>query len=479
MIRKIIISLCLTVLSCVVCSAVPYRAVLDSLDVAADSVSVDSLDVKDSTAAKDTVKKVRDRGFDVSKLLNGTRYKAPAHTVFNRENWRNNIFAGVRASTIKIMTPDYGFGPTADVVAGKWVHPAVAVRLAAGAGYWYDNFDARKILAFDLSADVMFNMMSYVGGYNTARFCEMSVVGGLGYTHVLKRESLDRGDALSGHVGLNFDMRIYDGWHLFVEPQVNLFFNPRQGSPRKGIAISSAGDWRSYMPAFNTFVGLAYNFGETKPQIKRLSGSWKNPKLDWNGYYISALAGLQFQSNSRLVWKGNMTAGERVGMHYSLGGGRWFNEFLAIRASASYSQNNWVKYLSAKPLRSRYLSVRLEGVLDVLNMGRHIHDKVKGEENPDDSFFGLAILAGPEMGRVIKHDKTLRISDHYVGLVGGLQARFRVHKWVSVVAEPRFTLVPYTAPNSDVDAPNDNRNYYDALLNFNVGVEVRIPARHK
>ena len=80
MIRKIIISLCLTVLSCVVCSAVPYRAVIDSLDVAADSVSVDSLDVKDSTAAKDTVKKVRDKGFDVSPLLNGTRYKAPAHT---------------------------------------------------------------------------------------------------------------------------------------------------------------------------------------------------------------------------------------------------------------------------------------------------------------------------------------------------------------------------------------------------------------
>lgn len=478
MIRKIIISLCLTVLSCVVCSAVPYRAVLDSLDVAADSVSVDSLDVNDSTDAKNTGKEVRDRGFDVSSLLNGTRYKAPAHTEFNKSSFFSNTFIGVRASTIKVMTPDYGFGPTAGGVIGKWVHPAVAVRLGAGLGYWYDNFDARKIRALDLSADVMFNMMSYVGGYNTARFCEMSVVGGLGYTHVWKKLA-DHGDALSAHVGLNFDMRIYDRLHLFVEPQVNLFFNPRHGSPRKGIAISSAGDWRSYMPAFNTFVGLAYNFGQTKPQVQRLSGSWKNPKLDWNGYYVSALAGLQFQSNSRLVWKGNMSAGERVGMHYSLGGGRWFNEFLAVRVSASYSQNNWVKYLSAKPLRSRYMSVRLEGVLDVLNMGRHLYGKSIGKENPDDCFFGLAILAGPEMGHMVKHDKTSKVHDHYVGLVGGLQARFRVHKWVSVIAEPRFTVVPYTAPNSDVDAPNDNRNYYDALLNFNVGIEVRIPARHK
>lgn len=478
MIRKIIISLCLTVLSCVVCSAVPYRAVLDSLDVAADSVSVDSLDVNDSTDAKNTGKEVRDRGFDVSPLLNGTRYKAPAHTEFNKNSFFSNTFIGVRASTIKVMTPDYGFGPTAGGVIGKWVHPAVAVRLGAGLGYWYDNFDARKIRALDLSADVMFNMMSYVGGYNTARFCEMSVVGGLGYTHVWKKLA-DHGDALSAHVGLNFDMRIYDRLHLFVEPQVNLFFNPRHGSPRKGIAISSAGDWRSYMPAFNTFVGLAYNFGQTKPNVQRLSGSWKNPKLDWNGYYVSALAGLQFQSNSRLVWKSNMSAGERVGMHYSLGGGRWFNEFLAVRVSASYSQNNWVKYLSAKPLRSRYMSVRLEGVLDVLNMGRHLYGKSIGIDNPDDCFFGLAILAGPEMGHMVKHDKTSKVHDHYVGLVGGLQARFRVHKWVSVIAEPRFNVVPYAAPNSDVDAPNDNRNYYDALLNFNVGIEVRIPARHK
>jgi hypothetical protein len=54
---------------------VPYRAVLDSLDVVADSVSVDSLDVNDSTDAKNTGKEVRDRGFDVSSLLNGTVIK--------------------------------------------------------------------------------------------------------------------------------------------------------------------------------------------------------------------------------------------------------------------------------------------------------------------------------------------------------------------------------------------------------------------
>ena len=476
--RKIIILFCLTVLLSIVCSATPRTVILDEVISAVDSLAADTTSVNDEVAPADTAKKERNKGFDVSKYLNSSRCKAPAHTTFTEKNFFSNTFIGLRASTIKVMTPDYGFGPTAGGVIGKWVHPAVAIRLGAGLGYWYDSFDARKIRALDLSADVMFNMMSYIGGYNTARFCEMSVVGGLGYTHVWKKLA-DYGDAISGHLGLNFNMRVFDRLHLFVEPQVNIFFNPRQGSPRKGVALSSAGDWRSYMTAFNPFVGLTYNIGQTKPQTQRLSGSWKNPKLDWNGYYVSAMAGLQFQLNSRLVWKGNMSAGERVGVHYAFGAGRWFNEFFAVRLSASYSKNSWIKYYTAKPLLSRYATLRMEGVFDVLNFGRHLYGKHIGIENPDDSFFGLAVLAGPEMGHLLKQDRRSQIHDHYVGLVGGLQGRFRVHKWVSVVAEPRFTLVPYSAPNSDRDAVNDNKNYFDALLNFNVGIEVRIPALHK
>ena len=472
---RIIISLFFTVLFSAVASASSRIAVLDTLKVEADSMHIDTLSVADTVATKDSINKVIDRGYDVSKYLGSKRKKPQNHTAFNNKTFFSNTFIGVRGSAIKVMTPDYGFGPTAGGVIGKWVHPAVAVRLGAGVGYWHDNFDAIKIREINLSADVMFNMMSYLGGYNTARFCEMSVVGGLGYTHVWKKLG-DQGDALSAHVGLNFDLRIFDCLHLFVEPQVNLFFNPRQGSQRKGVALSSAGDWRSYMPAFNSFVGLAYNFGQTKPssQHSRLSGSWKNPALDWNGYYVSTLAGLQVHLNSRLVWKGNMKAGERVGMHCSLGGGRWFTKYLGIRASASYSQNNWIKYLTNKPLRSRYLSVRLEGVLDVVNLARYLIDKRLGVENHDDNLFGLAILAGPEIGHMVKHDRASSIHDHYIGLAGGVQARFRVHKLVSVVAEPRFTLVPYSAPHFDQEAKNDNKNYYDALLNFNIGLQFNI-----
>lgn len=471
MYRKTIISLFLAVAVAVAGYAAPYKTSLDSLDVVTDTFMIAD------TVAKDSVK-VRDKGFDVRKYLNSSRQKTPAHTVFNRKSFFSNTFIGVQGSAFKIFNPDYGFGPKAAGVIGKWVHPAVGIRLGAGLGYWNDSFDSVKIRDLDLTASVLFNMMSYLGGYNTARFCEMSVVAGAGFSYVWKSTG-ERGDAFSGHVGLNFDIRVFDRLHLFIEPQLNLYFNPPQGSSNRGLALSSAGDWRSYMTAFNGAVGLTYNFGQTRPETERMSGNWKDPKLDWNGYFVSALGGIQLLTNSRLVWKSNMNAGERIGMHFSFGGGRWFNEYIGLRVSAAYSRNNWVKYLSERPLHTRYVSIRLEGMLDVLNMGRSFYNKSKGVSDPVEPLFGLSILAGPQVGHIMKYDRTFIINEHYTGLTGALQARFRVHKWVSVIAEPRFTIIPYNAPNGDPHGANADQNYYDALMNFNVGLEVRIPSYHK
>lgn len=464
----------------------PSRQVPDSLYVVADTT------LAADTVAIDSVK-VRDKGFDVRQYLNTARYKAPTHTLFNRKSFFSNVFIGVRGSAVKLINPDYGFGQIAGGFIGKWFHPAAAVRLGMSVpplpkdppAYWYDNFDARKIRVFEMSADAMFNLMSYLDGYNTSRFCELSVVAGLGYVHVWKPAvnmgmGKDKGDALSVRTGLNFDMRVFDRLHLFIEPQVNLYFNPRQGSSNKGIAISSAGDWKSYSTAFRTSVGLAYNFGQTKPDTKRLSGSYRDPMLDWNGYFISALAGMQFQLNSRLVWKSNMKAGERVGKHFVFGGGRWYNEFFGLRLSANYAENAWIKYFNDKPLTTQYISMRLEGMLDVLNMGRYFINKSKGVSDDVEPLFGLALLVGPEMGRMRKNDRdNLTVQEYYVGVAGGLQARYRLHKWASALFEPRFTLVPYTAPHADIEAPSDKMNYYDVLLSFNLGLEIHIPALHK
>lgn len=467
---RILISFCVAVLFSAVGYTMPHVPVADSLDVALDSMYAAENVVTDSI-------KVWDKGFDVRNYLNPTRQKMPVHTVFSTKSFFSNTFIGVRATATKVAGEDYGYGPTAGGIIGKWVHPAVGIRLGASLGYWYDNFDARKIREMQLSASVLFNMMSYLGGYDASRFCEMSVVAGAGYTYVWK-SSGEKGNAFSGHVGLNVNMRVFDCLSIFVEPMVNLYLSPSQESSNRGIALSSAGNWRSYMTAYSAAVGMTYTFGQTRPENKRMSGSWKDSRNDWNGYFLYALGGLQFQANSRLVWT-HLDFDERAGMHYSVGGGRWYNEFFGLRLSAAYARNNWIKYLAMEPYSSRYVSLRFEGMLDVLNMARYFMNKSNGVPGVGDHLFSLAVMVGPEMGHMLKRDRNRNIHDHYVGLVGGVQARFHVHKWISVLAEPRFSFVPYTAPHADTASVLNNMNYYDGLLNFNVGIEVRLPALHR
>ena len=63
----------------------------------------------------------------------------------------------------------------------------------------------------------------------------------------------------------------------------------------------------------------------------------------------------------------------------------------------------------------------------------------------------------------------------YVGLAGGLQARFRVNEWISVLAEPRVTIVPHSAPNNAKVVHGARVNTVDGIMSFNAGLEIRIP----
>ena len=474
MYRKVVISFCLSVVLGAAVSATPRVPVSDTLDVFDEAALYADVPLKDTA-------KVWDRGFDVRNYLNSTRYRVPGHTIFNNKNFFSNTFVGVRGSVLKVIGEEYGYGPTVGGVLGKWVTPSVGVRLGAGIGYWKDNFDARKIRELDLSADVMFNLISHLYGYDTARFFEISMVAGVGFTHVWKTMAADEtvrpsGNGLSGRLGLNFDMKVFDRLHLYFEPRIDMYLNPLKATWGNGISLSEATPWNAYTRAFNTTVGLTYNFGQTKPEVERLSGSWRDPEAEWNGYFVSVLGGSQFLFNSANSWASDLAAAERFGTQFSVGGGRWFNDYFALRLSAAYTKNSWLKFLSDRPWTSRYISMRLEGMVDVLNLGRRIYNNSKGLATSSDPMFGLSIIAGPEMGQIVKSTQSEIYRDYYVGIGTGLQARLRVLKWLSLLAEPRFTFIPYSTANTTESISNLRKNYHDGLMSFNLGVEARIPS---
>ena len=70
-----------------------------------------------------------------------------------------------------------------------------------------------------------------------------------------------------------------------------------------------------------------------------------------------------------------------------------------------------------------------------------------------------------------KSDEKEAVNAMYFGLSAGAQAKFRITKRFAMFVEPRFSLVPYTAPADDRQTTNSHENYFDGLINVNAGIE--------
>lgn len=432
--------------------------IADSLTVA-DSVMSDDELLKMLTEAgqKDTVKKVVERGYDISSLISARRARAADVTPFENKPFFKNTFASVRVTSHTMSNDDYSSGLQGGVSFGKWLHQDHGVRVNLDMGQWYDNFDVEPIMGTELSASYLFNLTSYAFGYRTNRMFEVSVVGGLGYANSILTEFREEqtgkrmGHAFSGHVGANLNLRIFKNIDFFLEPQMVIYTN--------GIAMSNAGNWRSRMSAFRGSFGLTYNI-----QQSYLDDS---PKLfdRQDGYFISLMMGPSYQ-NSRLVYE-LVGVGRALGVQVALSVGKYYTDYFAVRYSAGYTRGTWVAYVN-DTYSCNYFAARAEGMFDVV---RFVQRLVAGCAPEKLSRFSASVLFGPELGYMYKLDMLEVIKNFYMGISGGLQAKYRLTDRLSLFLEPRFSIVPYDAPANDPTTLNDYRNYWDGVINLNAGIE--------
>lgn len=429
----------------------------------AQVVQVDSLAAEDTVVysdeellkmfasqKQDTVKKVVDRGFDVSRMVNARRQRAQDHTPFTSTPFMANTFASARLKTVKLLAEDYSFGLMGGVSFGKWLHEDHAVRLGYSLGKWQDNYDGSPITAMELDASYLFNLTSYVGGYRTNRLCEVMIVSGIGYANSFHKDKLTH--AFSAHVGAKVNLRLFKDVDFFVEPVAALYTN--------GMAVSYAGNWRTWLSAFQTSVGLTYNIMPSRsPESQKLL-----PRTD--GWFVSLFGGPHFQ-NSALVYE-HVGLGSSIGVHMALGIGKHYNDFFGFRFSGAFSRGSWVRY-GDKEYPCNYFVARAEGMLDLVSLFKPGDEKTR---------LSASILLGPEVGYMHKVDhelqdnnKELIIGSTYLGLTGGVQLKARLTSRFSLFGEPRFSVIPYEAPYYDDISLNDYRNYYDGIFNFNFGIE--------
>lgn len=385
-----------------------------------------------------TVAKVRDRGFDASKYKMLRRFTPQDQHEFKVHNFSDKTFYTLHTSAQKLNAPDYPFGLVTGLSYGKWLHEDHALRANLSLGHWYDNFNGEDIHAGELTASYLFNLTSYLSGYNPGRFCEVSVVVGGGYA--MSGYKGNWGHALTGHIGANFEMKLSNVVSLTMEPLGKIYSN--------GMAVSRAGNWRSWLSAFEGTTGLTINIGS--PRVKIKSGDW----------FVSVLGGVQTQNSATVYNKVGIA--NSLGLNANLSVGRHITDYFALRGSASYSRHKWIKY-DVFLLYSHYYSGRLELMLDLVKA-------FQPNQHHDITF---SILMGPEFGYMYKDDFGKEyIATPYVGLTGGAQMKFFLTPGMRAVFEPRFSVVPYMGKSYDKTTLNDFVNYYDGIVNMNIGLEI-------
>ena len=415
-----------------------------SLSPAPSASSVDTSSVKTGeNVVADSAAVNKKKGFNASAYSMQKRYRVKNASQFVNGGFLNNSSLSLIGSGFRLTDPCYTSGPSLHLSFGKWFSPYHAVRAEAGVAFWEDNYDGAHVKEASVKFSYLFNLSSYIWGYDTSRFCEISTVVGPGYSYLWRSGA--SAHCFTSHIGLNLNLRVFPDFDIFIEPLFELYSH--------SSILSYGGTWRRVAPGFNGRVGLSYKLGQ------------KNPAADFpgDGWFVYLTGGPNFQ-NSSVVYE-RIGVSKALGPHINVGAGKWYKDFFAFRLSLYYSDCKWMKYLTSKSLPAYYAGARLEGQFDV----------VKFIMQDRDPRVRASVLFGPEAGMYIKKDMDFNVRGVYVGLTAALQASVRIAKGFSVIAEPRLSIVPYSAPTDNRTRPDNNRNYYDALLNFNLGIQYDLP----
>ncbi len=360
----------------------------------------------------------------------------------------DNTFISVTGEALQFFIDRAGAYSTQYAVGGnigKWLNEYNAIRLGASIGTFVRNADAHRMYNIGVEADHMYNLTNYIWGYRNDRFCNWSTVGGLGYR--LSRHRGSWKDYINIHVGMNFAFQMGRHIDLLIEPlayfqgEDMIWRNPGESTMKDNIDLSKF----IFAPALK--VGLTYT---TQPKHNQ------RPAVDYKDLFISVAAGPQFEHSGLVLNSIGMFKSLRP--HTMLSIGKVYRDGFGVRTSATYSSDIWKVGKDQQKLKASYFAMRLEGSYDFMTPVKKLKK---------DYPFSLTILAGPEAGIVKKQDDSRSFRQVYIGVGGGLQAKYRVAKKVSIFLEPRGTLLQYSGSSGK----GRRANFRDVLFSCNLGLE--------
>lgn len=370
---------------------------------------------------------------------------------FENNKFKDNLFFSVMFGLQKIApNGDASFdgGTNIGLGVGKLFTPTSAARLSLNIAQ-NGRFIGKPLNRYGIGIDHLYNVTSYIMGYDPNRRLELSTVEGIG----VQWASLDKESKMAMDLHLGLQMKIH------LNPTFDVFLEPQVGIGTRSLNLAPANE-RAYNIFYGLSAGVRYimldkGFIKTKEDVK----------LGTSGFW-SIGTGAQMHLSD--------LEGSGIGPSMNIALGRWLMPGVGFRVSGTFSTNTWhlanyeANEKEGTPAyrcyeTSSYIGARGEVMFDPIMFFKKYDDEEK---------FKMKLFVGGEFGKMSKENRNLPIRRAYKGLTGGLQVGYRIQDDLLVYIEPHYTSANYSIPYTNVDA---SKKFTDNLVSLNVGLEFGTP----
>ncbi len=364
---------------------------------------------------------------NAQEAIDGIKYvlqERPALDTIPGNKFKDNMFLEMGAGMHYFATPGLrnetnAPGYEVAIAAGKWLNLVNGVRLGAKfSTAKYKGIANNRTKSASLYADYMYNLSSYLGGYNPYRVFNISPFAGLSVGASMDGGNTSLVSAL--RLGLNGSFRVSRGVSFFVEPMLQTYtdnFSPEE-------------NWRGVDFAPTVMLGLRF---ETVPQLYRTySDEFYDGKGPLSNLFMSAAVGGVSLPGLAI---GAYESGYKIGVAGRVSIGNWFNPYSGLRLSlgADISSKNAVH--AVNPFVQADYMFNLSSLFEGHNINRIF------------SIYGITGL-NYKFADIKKANDPSNPERDYIGLGFGLQGSFRLSNMFRLFIEPRI----------DVNAPLGGTN---------------------
>lgn len=434
---------------------VVWALLLPVLPAVAQNDTVSVMDVLDSLALverQDSMRKAqqalqkqlqRSTQRDISGYAMQKRYRpSDQKTGFGRVV--SNSFVWLNGSFYCPIGPNYSYGPLVSAGLGKWftsdgLHRYHGLKIGGGLGYFFDDYNASHVKTVNATASYMFDVSSFVKGYDPDRFVSFAPLVGAGFhfTEGAVGRIFDQA-SISLHTGVDVAFHVLPGIDFVLEP---LFLV--QTDPRK---LQRENIWRSFVPVFSGNMGLTVSLDRNYWLL--------DPGKDWR---ISLGGGVSLLNTYLLSSIKDVP--RLMGPSYHFGLGRSFTDLFGWRVQLAYAKSFWDTddgTAAGKLLSSQYYQVHMDGMFELLPW--------------------LNLFVGPEAGFLTKERTNLGLRP-YVGVSAGMRLGVPFLKHFFAYAEGRYSVIPYAYLSHAQELTY--KNYMDGVANLSLGLEFRFASKRR